>query len=387
MSLRIAVSGDWHLATCAWKSYPEVCGDAYSSAKQIVDYCVDKANAVDCLVLIGDVFDAEPPSDAAKFYIDEMKRLDDASVRTMAIQGQHGRVRSVLLPDDKGKPRPVVVPWTSIAPSVGWVHNEIQEMYYSNDHALKFICFDNLPADELEARIKAIPEDVSILFLHQMARGTVPEIEGHSNWDFDPAWVPSHVKLVMLGDYHAPWSKTVKHNNGETTIVEYTGSIAMQSVDEVPDKSFVVIDISGDAKNRKIVLERVKLNTRPFKMFNIQSDAELEQAIAEAKNMPPHSLIVVKFKATIQKVQDAFKAIGGNLHFMFKPTVLESELPDMGAIAKVSHQTMEQCLGQLLPREKDPALHSFVLSLLKGGHARSVIESVRKQHVIEVPLL
>ncbi len=78
-------------------------GDASRQAlTRIVDLCLDER--VDALVLAGDLYDGDQTSmKTARFLAEQLKRLDEAGIRTFVIRGNHDALskitRELLLPD------------------------------------------------------------------------------------------------------------------------------------------------------------------------------------------------------------------------------------------------------------------------------------------------
>lgn len=337
-------AGDLHLAPNAWASLPQVGGDAYRSYEQIVDYCCNTP-LCHALVLGGDVFDAQPPSDAVEVFLRGLAKLKAKKIDVYAIQGQHGRSR--------------VLPWTSIDPYV----TDLDCTVVRFESGVVMAGFDNLPPVELQEKLKALPPDVNILVLHQMCRGTVPEIAGYQNWDLDPEWVPPTVRLVLLGDFHEPWVKV----RGSTLFI-YSGSICMQSISEPPEKSFLTVN--------NFEVQRVPLATRPFCMLQILAAEQMEANLKVVAELVPDSLCCVKFDPRIENAEALLRAANPAIHFLLRPLSIsmESEVVD---ITKLENISLEGCLSLAVDRQTDPEFHSFVLALLKAKNPREVIEAAQ----------
>jgi DNA repair exonuclease SbcCD nuclease subunit len=159
-----------------------------------------------------------PPADAVQCFLAGLERLKQNNIRVYAVQGQHGRSDT---------------PWTAIDPHV--VHLAGQPV-----RDLQIVCFTGLdqstPVD-LKRNLENLDPSVNLLVLHQLCKGTVPDIEGQQTWDLDPEWVPEHVKLVLMGDYHIMWTCT---NTKDTQFI-YPGSTAVQAIDESDQKYFLVL--------------------------------------------------------------------------------------------------------------------------------------------------
>lgn len=108
-----------------------------------------------------------------------------------------------------------------------------------------FTGFDQSTPVDLKRNLENLDSSVNLLVLHQLCKGTVPDIEGQQTWDLDPEWVPEHVKLVLMGDYHIMWTCT----NTKGTQLIYPGSTAVQAIDESDQKYFLVLVVGVPASS------------------------------------------------------------------------------------------------------------------------------------------
>ncbi len=348
----IVVTGDTHLAPRAWASIPGVSGDSYNSFNQIVEYCLrHKASG---LVLAGDVFDAQPPPETVRVFLGGVERLKLAGIHVLAIQGQHGRDRTL--------------PWTSIDPWVRHIHGQVIVL-----DGVRIVGLDNMPPDELKAALSGLPP-ADVLILHQLAKGTVGDREGRQGWDFDPEDVPAFVKVVCLGDYHAAWHKKLDRS-GFVTQLYYTGSICMQSIDEPPDKSFLRLNT---VDSHVTSVERVPLRTRPFQQFTLITEEQVINALEASKALEPETMVHVKFDSRLVDVEARFTAIRPDVHFYCR--LLPVEVIDPNATARFEPGTqvsLEGCLELMVKRETAPLLYSFLLNLLKSKNHRDSLENYK----------
>lgn len=333
---------DLHIASHAWKSLPQVCGDSYRSYEQIVDYCLN--NKVDVLVLGGDVFDAAPQSTDVECFLRGVNKLQEAKIPVLAIQGQHGRNRAL--------------PWTSITPYVIDL-NAIP--YYDCQGTLIAGC-DNMSPDEVKEWCSKLDKNVQIVTLHQLARGTVPEVQGKQGWDLDLDWLPDHVGLALLGDYHEPWEFKSK-----SLLALYNGSICMQSVTEPPEKSFLTF-------NEKLKIKRIPLKTRPFVKFVITDSAQIKDCICALENAENETLTLIKYDARCEGV-NVIADSAKHVHKMFRPLPFERVGGTQQDLSKLQDVSLDGCLGLAVDRQLDEELYSFVLSLLKSKDPKSTVEA------------
>jgi DNA repair exonuclease SbcCD nuclease subunit len=336
----IVVAGDLHLAPNTWSSIPLLRGDSYRSFDQIAKYAIDKgANA---LILPGDVFDAQPPSETVQHFLSVLDRLKKAKVAVLAVQGQHARS---------------VTPWTSIDPYV--IDLDLVRTPHNYD-GYRISGLDHRSPDELLKALSETDPKTDILVLHQLCRGALPDIAG---WDLDPDWVPEHVRLVLMGDLHKVWS--CKRKNTE---FYYTGSTHMRASDEEPLKSFLVL-------RKNYELERVPLAVRPFVAYTVQTVAMLDRVVRGIKAQAPETLVHVRYDPRVAGVEEACRGNGKECHFIFRILPLEDVVVKSEVPTPVS---MEECLGELVNRETDSALYSFVLELLKAASPKEALGRLKK---------
>jgi DNA repair exonuclease SbcCD nuclease subunit len=363
----IVFAADLHLADNVWASMPEVRGDSYRSLEQIVQCAID--HKASWFVIGGDLYDTKtPPPTAVEVFTRAVLRLQAAGVKVGYIQGQHER-------NDEQ-------PWASIYPyavklSDGNVH-ELEPGIIVAGH-------DQAPPEVLKEWCQKLPSAVNLVLVHQLARGTVPEIEGRQNWDFDPQWIPEHVRLVLMGDFHEPWQHSIKQPTLQhVTEFIYSGSTCMQSVSEPPAKSFLVVG----RRSGEFQINRVPLRTRAFRGFGIltpkPTDEEISRVISEVRSLEPDSLVLVRFDPRAENIEQIFTQANERVHFMFKPLAIVDETVgavDMTALKEVS---LESCLSLVVDREKDAEFYSFLLALLQSKSPKDTLETF-KLRVLGIP--
>ncbi len=363
----LVFTADSHIAECAWRRHPEIKGDSRRGFSQVVNYCVAHASEVVALVLGGDTFDAKPEADDIEFYLRCVNQLKEAGVLIYAIQGQHGRSRTV--------------PWTSIDPYVIWLHG-LQPQPLPNGWHLSGI--DNLPPDMLQEAIKLLDPKTDILVMHQAARGSLPEITDTQNWDLDPNWVPRNVKLVLLGDIHKIWETRVEHpadqlSPASTTTFMYSGSTAMQDITEDPRKSFIVVDLKDNT------ITRESINTRPFMFLTATNEDEVQAALATIKKQVADTLIVLRYDSRIPEVEERCRDANKQALFIFRLLPLEqvvSEAIEAGDFVP-ERITLDACLDRAIDRTEKPQLHALVHDLLTERNSRKTL-SEHKSRILGV---
>jgi hypothetical protein len=271
-----------------------------------------------------------------------LNRLKQAEVSVLAIQGQHARSAT---------------PWTSIDPYVRDL--DLSRAPHSYD-GYRISGLDHRSPDELLKVLSETDPRTDVLVLHQLCRGALPDIAG---WDLDPDWVPEHVRLVLMGDLHKIWSCKRK-----STEFHYTGSTHMRAADEEPTKSFLVL-------RKNYELERVPLAVRPFVSYTVQTVDVLDQVVKGIGAQAPETLVHVRYDPRVPGVEEACRSAGKECHFLFRILPLEDIVVKSEVPTPVS---MEECLGELVNRQSDSTLYSFVLELLKAASPKEALGRLKK---------
>lgn len=323
---------------------PKVSGDSYASFDQLIEFC--EQHKPEALVLGGDIFDApSPDAVSVRRFITGVLRLCEAGIPVLAVQGQHGRSRQLS--------------WTSIVDCV----TELDPLPLFRVGSFVIKGLDNRTPADLEIALKTIDPSVNTLVLHQACKGSLPDRDGQQSWNFDPAWVPDHIRLVLMGDVHRPWEVHRPSTKGHTIPMVYSGSIAMQSIEEMPSKSFLVV-------NADFTYTRVPLKTRYFDKLELKYSADKEvdaKTLASTadyvKKLPADALMVIKYDPRIPDVEPSLEKLNDKAHLMFKllPVTENENQRDYDLHAT----TLKDCLDQVIDRTKEPIFHSFLLDLLQ----------------------
>ena len=350
----LVFSADWHLSPIIWSSKPELWGDAYCSAEQVVDFCVKNAKKVDGLLLGGDIFDRnQPDSMSVMFFLKQMDKLVKARVPVFAIEGQH----DLSIP-----------PWTNVHPHVKHLrHGEpIEVSVDGHKHTLAGVNY--FPAMALKEKVEQTSAD--ILMLHQMHKDAI-DIEGA--WNFDPAWLPKGVKLVLMGDLHVTRSLGKCH---------YSGSTHLRAINEPRDKHFLIV--KGLKKGLKV--ETKDIQTRDVLEFLVDSDEALQKAVAEVQAYKRHKLkpivrplVVAHIDPTVENARERLESglAKADVQAHFMPFVARQTQEAVSVPTGSTGQiTLQSCLSQLVDPEAEEELHSFVLSLIESAD----IEATLSEH-------
>lgn len=353
----IVFTADCHLSPTIWAGKPGLKFDSYFSFEQIVAYCVGHANEINCLILGGDIFDRpQPYSQSVVFFISMMNKLREHGIPVYAIQGQH----------DRSAPS-----WTDVHDHVVYVGDGREFNIDCDGQELSVTGLDCMPATALRDRLSLVTTE--LVLLHQMHRQAI-DFEGA--WDFDPAWLPENVRLVLMGD---------NHPGGDFDICHYSGSTHVRAINEPREKSFLTVKVVGD----EFKIERQPLETRDILEFLIDSDESLQAALDELKQYKfsrqdpiTQPVVAAHIAPTVEKARERFEAglaeLLGAVHFM--PYVAAGPKEERATpSAAAGDVTLQACLSTLVKPEQDAELHSFVLSLLESNDPRATLAEHKKR--------
>lgn len=347
----IVFAADLHLSPTTWASLPDLARDAYRSWEQIVDYC--RVNCVDSLVLGGDVFDKPyPSSESVLHYTRGIECLRDNDISVYAIQGQH----------DRSNP-----PWMTITPHVRHILPMAKHDLECDGEFLTVYGHDNAPSEVIKKFLEEIAAvgQCDLLVLHQLLKSAIP-LDGV--WNLDDDWIPPFVRLVLLGDLHAPVS---------TGRIHYSGSMHMRRVNETPQKSFLVVR----ANEGQLTVERVPLATRKVYLLSARDKEGLDAAVAtlsEAQlDIDPKPLVVAEISPDVPEARARLAEACGDAFFIARdlrvaqPQGSSQGLTDGGI-------TLDTCIAEIVDREKDPELHDFLVQILKSNDPSLALAEIRQ---------
>ncbi len=242
-----AFTADWHIAKSAW-SRSGIDGDAKHALAAVVDYCVRNELP---LVAGGDLFDTVDPSpDDVKAVRLQMDRMKRAKLPVYFTQGQHERRTP---------------PWLS---SVHHWPTHVDGVTFEIG-GVKIHGLDWRNAASLQEALGKIDPAATVLVCHQVWKdlmGGQAECEGCF------ADTPSHIELVLTGDFHKRVVKHFSRTDGSVGLTLSPGSLAMQSIDEESVKGFFVICENLDANV-------VQLESRRFRGYSVDDEESLSELI------------------------------------------------------------------------------------------------------------
>jgi len=349
----IVFAADLHLAPLIWQDHPDMKDDAYYAWLQIMNYCLkEKPSAI---ILGGDIWDRSRPDPGSVVgFVRSIDVLVDAGITIYAIQGQHERATP---------------PWTAVHQAIEYIGDgRLLNIRDPDIGMFTMRGFDCQSVNSIHDAMKRGKDAVcDVLVVHQLAR-QVMNIEGA--WDFDEMWAPVEIKLILAGDYHEP--VTVGR-------LCYSGSTNMRSINERTSRSFVTI-----GKDFKIT--RQPLEQRAVIDVMVLDEKQLDEAEATIAAYEPGQLpeiiarpvVYARISADVPKVAERLQTACESIHAFLKPKIIGGGTEVVGEIqAPEGEITLETCLGQAVPREQDPELHSFVLALLRSKDPGAVCAETR----------
>jgi hypothetical protein len=351
--MKLLFAADLHMDPLIWRNLPNVLNDSHDSWQQIVQQALERK--VTAVILGGDVFDRQPPSETVRCFLEGVWLLKQADIPILAIQGQHGRSHKLA--------------WSSLDPYVTDIHHAVRTIGKFNITGI-----DNLPPTQLKECLTNLNPCVNVLVVHQMIKGMVPSFGGREIWDMDPDWVPSHVKLVLAGDYHAPARRTFRN-----IVFQYNGSTVARSIDEPDVKLFHIIDDDFG-------IEAFDLTTRTIKRYLLMSETaaetELGKLCTELAALPDGAVAYIRHNPRIPDLERRCRSAAPHVNFLFRPMTIRTEMVrnEAAPVAKVS---LRGCLDRLLEREKDPFLYDFIVDLLASESPTEAV-AVHRHRCLEV---
>jgi len=364
--MKFAFTADLHLREQVWKSRPDLTGDTYYALEQIVDWCVaDRTN----LVLGGDQFDSPYPSSADMHFLQvQVNRLRAAGLSVFAYDGNHD------------------------GQAVSWIE-QIHGLENLNER-LTEICpgvpayaLNFRPAPELAEALARVPATTQVLLLHQFDRNVV-DIPGQ--WDFDPAWIPpmTGLKVVLLGHIHRPSSHT---DPVSRVVYAYCGSPSMHEISETHPKSFIVVDTQTWELRRQPLLSRhVATAVLPDEQTLSAFIAEFGPKLLAELPPVPHPtvsrpIIKVRYPDDLPGALSRLRAAFGTSAYIWPDPQRAAD----AEAAAAAGNTLEEAVGALIDKVKQPELFEMLTSLLgtlgDPSAAGQVLEHFRVRHGVQRP--
>jgi hypothetical protein len=290
-----------------------------------------------------------------------MDQLKEAGISVYAIQGQHGHYKRM--------------PWSSIHAVVDEMNKRRIIDYWPDGKPIYALGYDNMPGAELAKKLAKVPTAVEVLVVHQLAKDAVPRISGAVTWDYELEWVPAHVKLVIMGDYHAAWDKTV---DGTTHI--YTGSSHMCAIDEPTEKSFLRIE---PTEARQFDCIRVPINPpRHFFRYRAETADQFDKVLVELGKMPEGAVGQITVEDSIPDVEARCQEANADVHLLPISRIIKSIIDaESYSVDQLRKTSMLGCLDEVVDREKEPEFHDFMTKTLTHDDSHEVGQEMERRFI------
>lgn len=314
----VVVAADTHLAPHAWKSHPEIAGDAYYAFEQVIDLCLLRKPQE--LWLAGDILDrVDIDPLTVRVLTTQLDRLADAKIPARFIVGQHERHR--------------LAQWLNIHSWPIYSHEQSWECALGNCYAL-----DWQPRDITKASFAAIPKHTDVLLTHHVwleLHGKIMQPECCI------ADVP-YAQTIVSGDYHKTRKVHGDNADGVRSVLYSPGSTAMQSATESEVKHVLHLSHRHHAADEKEIW--CKLATRGCIRYELQTPEDLEWMRADIVNVVAayektwaalpaqlqRPLVFVTYPAEWPKVfQHVAEAVEPYGHLFAKPQITPTEVVEL----------------------------------------------------------
>lgn len=299
------------------------------------------------LVLLGDAFNvSHPDSESVRIFREGIAAIRERGLPVWAIQGQH----------DASNP-----PWPlALTDGITYVHQ--QEFQPWANGPIFYGLDQHRDQAKLEQACRAIPAAATILVAHQLAR---PAFTMDGVWDFDPDWVPAHVQLMILGDYH----QAEQFNLPDGRWLGYSGSTYRCKLDEDKSGTIFCMELAPNS-NCGVKMSRIQLKTRQVHRFAIHTDAELQKAVQEVQALPKTfemlPIVHLRYYTSVEGVVERIsQVLQDRAYLWLDPAVmrLAGEEKSLPGLAAGEACTVDNCVAKLQTPGSDP--YSLVMELLQ----------------------
>ncbi len=366
------VTSDCHLQDRAWHSRTNLAGDAYCAFEYIVNYAIEHQLPI---IAAGDLIDKEKNNAKVPGFIRRQMGFCEAhEIDFLFVQGQHEF-------QDR--------PWLSeMSEWPCWLPDftESQPPLFIGGHRVWGI--DWTPGVDLRAALDAVPEDVTILVMHQvchewMGSITLPEL----HWE----QIPGHVKLLIVGDYHDKHTSIIRENSvGNGMLVLCPGSTCMQAIDEPPVKKFFVLydDLtvtSVEIPTRRFLQPPDLSNEEDLNGFCEAASTQIVNMVSAAENEDEAEelrkpIIYVRYSF---QLTDAYKrivsAVGDGAHLFTKE--LRPKTEEQVQAREERQKTIKGGLVGALPEVAEEGTTRYDISkrLLESRNPGKVLAELREE--------
>jgi hypothetical protein len=353
----IVFAADLHFdETGAWK-YRGIVGDARHSFTQIVDFCCNSRAKV--LALGGDILDKPTPRpETIVFLRDQFDRLRAADVAVVYILGQHDGRQA----------------WPSIHPWPIHLHGMAFDVDGFAIYGLDYM----RPADFMAAyAVPPVPEPGAFLLCHQVWHefmGNVREAE------LEMARLPFAMNL-LTGDYHVHRMIGYTALDGSTANAFSPGSTHVRDVAEEEQKMIFTFYRGGHGE---CVVERVALDTRPVRRYQVRTPDEAEAFLAR-RDLPldgegvHRAVIDVAYYDDIDGLAAALeRELGGRCHLFLRRRSRRSD--ERAPSAEARRAVADRGLAGTVALICDPGpVRDSSERLLEAADPRIELEAMRRE--------
>lgn len=267
--MRILHTADWHYGMRHY-GLPQREADMYKAGDFVVKRAIELK--VDAVVLAGDIFDTPKPSAfTVQVLADQVRRLHDAGIEVLGIDGNHDMVDGNWLKVCN------VTPVTSDRPIV--------------IKGISFLGINSMRPSVFKQRLETICTDqfapVDVLIIHQ----AVAEMAGFMTQDLTALEIATTlnkrklgIKLVLMGDIHNYAEMVV----GGIRFI-YSGSIETTAVNDVPTKTFSLIDIEP---GKVPITSYEPIPIRPIYQLQLSTEADLDNLVRDMEKYKDGLVII-----------------------------------------------------------------------------------------------
>lgn len=359
------IFSDTHLDTNAWSNRPKIWGDSML-AWQYVRKHAQKLGVP--IIGAGDLIDVnKPPSAVVNFVRTEMEILEQSNIQFYYTQGQHELATPAWLMSAHSWP------------------THIHEALIELPKIIEVYGIDWTPADKLQEAIDKIPPDTDVLIMHQVWE----EFMGHMiSCEGSLTQLPE-VDVVITGDFHSTEAIEVTNTDGKTIKVYSPGASNIRSINEPPEKNFLVM--YDDLSVEILPIE----HTRKVLEFNLADPPDLtrlsktwedikEDHLVTCKDLPEElikPLIWVKYAEDIPDVVTTIQELMGEFGHIFMKRIPEVDAEELVIKDAERQQILERGLsgGLDLLVEKDSEHYLTLVRLLNSEDPKVDLQQLKQE--------
>jgi len=244
---------------------------------------------------------------------------------------------------------------------------------------------DWTPADKLQEAIDNIPTDTDVLIMHQVWE----EFMGHMiSCEGSLTQLPE-VDVVITGDFHSTEAIEVTNTDGKTIKVYSPGASNIRSINEPPEKNFLVM--YDDLSVEILPIE----HTRKVLEFNLADPPDLtrlsktwedikEDHLVTCKDLPEElikPLIWVKYAEDIPDVVTTIQELMGEFGHIFMKRIPEVDAEELVIKDAERQQILERGLsgGLDLLVEKDSEHYLTLVRLLNSEDPKVDLQQLKQE--------